>query len=171
MRPLLGLVALWLVAACATPASSQQPELDVVAVGDGNSAELAVVDGRAAVTVRSARGIGRLSLRQLGGPPPSGVELRLWLAGLEQLELRHGAATTLVSVASGRGRELRQSLRGPDGVERQLSPDDAEWLAVTRVPARAGADPPSNGDQFVVALPATMLADGALEISWIDFFR
>jgi hypothetical protein len=66
---------------------------------------------------------------------------------------------------------VRQALRAADGVERQLAPDDAAWLPVTHIPARPGAELPSNGDQFVVGLPASMLDAGALEVSWVDFFR
>jgi hypothetical protein len=169
----MGLLALQILAACAAQPGQPAPALEVAAAGDGNRARVTVSGVDAVVEVESERGIGELTLRHLGGPAPGRIELRLALAGLEQLEVDHDGGQLTASVASGPGHAIRQTMRSPDGGERALAPGDGDWVPIGIAAAEPEPPFPLAEGRFVVELPGALIATPSrtVTVRWIDFFR
>jgi hypothetical protein len=137
---------------------------------------VATSQGRTMIEVLSPGGIGSADFEITSGPVPERISLRFLLKGLEQLEFAYGETTVTLSVSSGPGREVRESIRLSNSVAEQqlLSPDSPYWMAVSITP---GASlPPTVAAQdgtIEVQAPEDFLRSSrrSFSIRWVDFFR
>ena len=133
--------------------------------------------GRTLIEVLSPGGIGSADFDIPSGPVPKRIVLRFLMKGLEQLEFAYGETTITVSISSGPGREVRESIRFSNSeAEQQLlsARQPHYWMAVSIVPA-ASPPPtvPAQDGTIEVQVPEDFLRSSrrSFSIRWVDFFR
>lgn len=156
----------------ATPASRTLP-FSVTSERDDIATAVAWEGDTAVVDIRSAGGIGALELVRLTAGWPEAVELRLHLAGLENLTLEYGA-TRVTAAVSSHGEGVIQGKTTAGAPETAITAADPAWIPIVIVTddATDTAVPLQNGF-FAARLPADFYAGnpGRLVVSWIDFYR
>jgi len=151
-------------------------EIDGLAAGDRIDVRRA--PGAVVLDVHSRRGMGRATVRPLSGGWPDTVRLRLYLRGLEGLEVSNGAVTLLGSISTP-DLEVRVSRRLARGAaatgERPLARGDALWMRMEVRGTAPGAPPrlQAPGAFVQVELPPALFADRrtSLSVGWIDYYR
>lgn len=167
-----------LLAACApapapAPTPEGQPVLEATAEGRGNSVVVELAGRAVTLDVASNFGIGRATITQVDGPPPSSLALRLHLRGLEELRVTDAEGTTVAEVASAPGHPIRQRRLTPDGAEQPIDHGSPHWLSISIVAPEPDPAFPMRNGHFAVTLSPAALAGGerTIRIAWIDFFR
>lgn len=137
-------------------------------VADADGLTTAVVD------IHSASGIGQVDIAAPDGAWPDVVELRLHLAGLENLTVDNGDMQVTAAVASSGSPAIFQSKTTADTPETPITPADPAWIPLT-IETADGSEPavPLQNGTFVARLPVTAFAPDArpLTVRWIDFYR
>lgn len=163
-----------LLAACAQPlvvgpaGRGAAAEFEVAADRPGNRVTVTAGVDRATFEVWSATGIGSAEIRLMAGVMPADVLMRFHLRGLEQLSFAYDDTVVSLSVPSGAGRPVWQSV-SIGGQETVIGPESPYWMALAQ-PAAAGE---ADTGFFEVAAPPAFLTSSATSftLGWIDFFR
>lgn len=164
-----------LAASCASiaPGTDGPPVFSSSAGGDGNEVKVNPSEGPVVIEVLSESGIGSGTVELVSGTPPQTLTVRLYLSGLEQFRLHHDATVVNVSVSSGNGGRVSESLLLPDGAEREISSLSPQWMAVRIVTAEDTSSVTPGRRYYEVDLPRGLLQSGSHTFSfeWVDFFR
>lgn len=153
----------------APEAASPPPGFSVTVARAGDRALVGMNGETPGIAIESPGGIGAAEVRWPAATPPAKLQLQLYLGGLEELRLRNGATEVIASVASRPPCAHHATSAGV-----ALSPGDALWPTIERVPAKGGdATRPRQGGYFLVTLPPPLLAGetNTLHVAWIDFYR
>jgi hypothetical protein len=145
-------------------------------LGEGDSAEVTIEGDVAYVDLFSEDGIGQAEVTLAEGAAPSGIVLRLHLAGLEELRFQYGQITVIASVASGEGHAVRQSVENRLAMRpapETIGPDSPYWLEIAIVGDDSSAPFPLKDGTFEIHAPADFWvgAERAFAVKWVDFFR
>lgn len=170
-RLLVGVILLALLGGCVGVQQVMTPppeftittasETDQIGVSFSREAP-STAEWAALFEVRSETGIGKGKVALAAGDWPSPITLRLYLGGLEELRVAAGDSTVQLSVSSGPGQQVRQSLESSGATGQQLTPTSPYWLSLT-----------SGEGYYDVQLPSALIAPGveAFDLNWIDFYR
>ena len=132
-------------------------------------------DDSAVIEIRSAKGIGRTTVKNDGEKWPDRLVVRLYLRGLENLELR-GESMVLTTSFSSTGAVPRPTMKrltddkGAGAI--RLDKGDPHSLNVRAVAKDGPGKIPLDG-YFEVEIPAKFLEDNpaGFKLHWIDFYR
>lgn len=159
-------------ACTAVPAGGTVP-FDVIPQRDDVAFALAIEGDTVVVDLHSVGGIGAVELVLTGSDWPDPLELRLHLAGLENLTLSYGA-TRVTAAVSSQGGGVLQTRTSPGAPETTITAGEPAWIPL-EVVAVDGADMavPLQSGFFAVRLPADFYAGDypSVLVSWIDFYR
>jgi hypothetical protein len=169
-----GIVVLLCLQACASHGPAD-PVVSVNAEGTGTQIVITADAELTLAEISCPSGIGSADFEITSGPIPQRLVLRFLLTGLEHLDFSYGSTTVTVSVSSGPGREVRETVRlSTSEPEQELSADSPYWMAVSLIPAE---DPPPTpllrSGAIEVWAPADYLNSGlrSFSIDWIDYYR
>ncbi len=171
LRSLAGLLLIFLLSSCVGVRQTMTPPPEIVTATPAKTDEMSVsysnnatlpTEWEAVVDVKSETGIGAGSVMLQAGDWPSPLTLRLHLGGLEELRITAGDAVVELSVSSGPGQQVHQSLAMGGAPGQELTPASPYWLGLT-----------AGESYYEVALPPALLPPGveAFDIHWIDFYR
>lgn len=145
--------------------------------GAGNEVFVETEEDSVIFEIFSERGIGIASIVVIVGDFPPSVALKLQLKALEELRFTYGETEVLVSVSSGRGNAVRESvILGSEGAE-QATPIAAEspyWMDVVILQEDGSPGTiPLTGGAILVAVPEDFVLEAydSFHIRWIDFYR
>ncbi len=118
-------------------------------------------------------GIGDATFELTGGEMPQTVQVRLFVNGLESLELSYGDVLIMAS-ASANG-PVTEKLRLGGG-EADLAPDTPYWIDIQSLPAQEGGlfiGDPMLPASYLITLPDDFHSGQSSEfaLKWIDFYR
>jgi len=124
--------------------------------------------------VYSPSGIGDATFALTGGPMPDVVEVRLFVKGLENLELSYDDVTITASVPTSGGPTIEKVNKG--GEESELDGSSPYWLDIQPLPAEEGGlfvGEMMEGPSFLITLPEDFHDSNATEftLKWVDFYR
>lgn len=131
--------------------------------------------GKTAFSVTSASGIGGTTITRKAAHWPDQLVLRVYLRGLESLNIASGDLKLQASVSStsGNTRLLVVWKDGKDGPP--LDKNSPYWMEIQ--PRDAEGKPvkglPEEGGYFEMVVPKALMTDAVtqLSLSWVDFFR
>jgi hypothetical protein len=169
-----GVAALLCLQAC-TPGHPGRTVIDVRPDRSDAQISITVNGGLAVIEIASPSGIGGADFEIAAGPIPERIILRFLLTGLEHMDFSYGDTTVTVSISSGPGREVRETVRfSTSEGEQEVSADSPYWMTVSIVPAES--PPPTAPLQSAaidVGAPEDYLKSGlrSFSIEWIDYYR
>jgi len=119
-------------------------------------------------------GISQANLERTRGTWPEQVVIRLYLRGLESLQITNEHTKLDLSIPSGQaGKGMRQWQNGDE--KNLLDPTTENWLKVQLVdlPNPSDSASPSSAGYFEIQLPRKFLQSNpqSITLKWIDFFR
>lgn len=146
---------------------------------DGNRASATfspTFDGSMTLDIISERGIGHINVTHLSGPLAETVRIRLYLNGLEHLQVTAGDIVLLAFVPSYDPTTVFQQIASIDTVQEPTMIDAASpyWMNITQRPSDERTEQQSKQPTyFEVVLPTIVTSDqlDALTVEWIDFYR
>jgi hypothetical protein len=124
--------------------------------------------------VYSPSGIGDATISLTGGEMPDDVHVRLFVKGLENLELSYNDVTVTASVPTSGGIILEKVSKG--GQEEEINAASPYWVDIKPLPAKEGGlfvGEMMQGPSFLITLSEDFDDQDATEftLKWIDFYR
>ncbi len=124
--------------------------------------------------VYSPSGIGDASFTLTGGEMPGNVHVRLYVKGLENLELSYDDVKITASVPTSGGPTIEKVSKG--GSEQEINASSPYWIDIRPLPAETGGvfvGKMMQGPSFLITLPEDFGEQDATEFSlnWVDFYR
>lgn len=171
-----GLIVLGGLVAC-RPAMETQPMIEITLDKVDDSAEITSDEGRTVINVHSARGIGGLRAELTAGEWPADMVIRLYLKGLERLEVGFDEylVTTSVSSTSQPAPLPTVHTISEFNEAKTMTEADSGYYPTVRVVPAEGSRPaiPLQNGYFEITLPPNFyLGDAeAFTLQWIDFYR
>ena len=157
---------------CAARATKEVLPLQITTRRANDRVEASFSPGRAILKIHSPQGISQAVLKKTGQAWPAQVVVRLYLNGLERLQIAHRQGTIHAAVSSQNG-QVRVWKDNQE--ETLLDPQHAAWLDIRMVNGegkRVQTIPLTNG-YFEFTIPSAILAqeENSLTLDWIDFYR
>lgn len=118
-------------------------------------------------------GIGDATIELTGGEMPKTIQARLFVNGLENLELTYGDVLIMAS-ASANGPVVEKLRLG--GGEADLAPGNPYWIDIQVLPAQEGGlfvGDPMLPASYLITLPDDFHSSQSTRFSlkWVDFYR
>ena len=131
-------------------------------------------DGVVTFNIYTASGIGDASIELVGGDMPKVVEVRLFVQGLENLELAYNDVKIIASVPTNGGAPIERVSKG--GQETDIDASSPYWLDIQPLPAKEGGvfiGEPALPPSFLITLPEDFHHSQAngFELKWVDYYR
>ncbi len=131
-------------------------------------------DGAVTFNIYSQDGIGDASMELIAGEMPDVVQVRLFVKGLENLELAYDDVTIIASVPSIGGAPIEKIKQG--GKETDIDASSPYWLDIQPLPAKAGGvfiGEPALPPSFLITMPEDFHQSkvSKFELRWVDFYR
>lgn len=169
----LGIAALLLLQGCALGTEEVTTVGAILGRPDAAATAFVMEDGTLIIEVTSPSGIGSAELT-ISGPMPKRAVLRLWLKGLEGLEVSYGETVVTASLLGTTGSNLMEAIRLASGEEELVTPSSPYWMAVQVVPT--GPSPttiPLAQGYIEISLPEHFFRskERTVAIRWVDFYR
>jgi len=120
-------------------------------------------------------GIGDANMTLKQGKMPAQVQVRIFVQGLENLELTYNDVHIVASAPTrGDGPIIEKLIK--DGEETELDEASPYWLQIEALPAEPGGlffGMPAESPSFLITLPQDFHSSGATEfnLKWVDFYR
>ena len=124
--------------------------------------------------VYTPSGIGDATFTLKSGEMPDDVQVRLFVKGLENLEVSYNDVTITASVPTSGGIILEKVSKG--GQEKEINAASPYWVDIKPLPAKEGGlfvGEMMQGPSFLITLPEDFDDQDATEftLKWIDFYR
>ncbi len=119
-------------------------------------------------------GIGDADISLVSGKMPGTIQIRLFVNGLENLELTYDSVKITASVPTAGGPVVERVSK--DGVETEIDSSSPYWVSIQPLPEEPGGlfvGEPMLPASFLITLPADFYESGAEQFSlnWVDFYR
>ncbi|WP_165234294.1 carbon-nitrogen hydrolase family protein [Aquisphaera insulae] len=130
-------------------------------------------DSAPVVAVRTASGIGGLTVRRTAARWPDRLQLRLHVRGLESLRIRAGGLTLAASAEARPGGRVVVNRIDRQGREQPLGESDSLWVAIRAKGFEGIARRPGDGGHFEIDVPSAILDANPEEVGveWVDLYR
>jgi hypothetical protein len=130
-------------------------------------------DGTVTFHIYSPSGIGDATIALTAGKMPETILVRLYVDGLEGLELSYGDA--LITVSAPANGPITEKVRLAGG-EADLAPGNPYWIDIQPLPAQEGGlfiGDPMIPASYLITLPEDFHQSQQknFHLSWIDFYR
>ena len=169
--PIFILMALTLVAC----AEEELPSFQASATKSDVDIRSIYEDDAVTFFIYNPSGIGDATLTLMQGEMPETVHVRIFVQGLENLELKYDDVYIIASVPTGSGgRVIEKLVKGE--TEDDLDPSSPYWIEIEALPGEVGGfffGMPARPASFLVTLPEDFHTSDATEfhLSWVDFYR
>jgi len=135
--------------------------------------EEVIKDDSAIFYIYNPGGIGDATIELTGGEMPKTVQVRLFVDGLENLELSYGDVLIMAS-ASANGPATEKLQLG--GGEADLAPGNPYWIDIQALPAQEGGlfvGDPMLPASYLITLPEDFHTSQSprFTLKWVDFYR
>ena len=141
---------------------------------DSDRVEVKTDRDASVITVRSPSGIGQAIIQRKDDQWPKKMEVRLYLKGLENLQISN-SQTTLNAAASVHAGELIVRVWQDGNEDCPLTPSSKYWpgISVSGMDNPSDATIPLRGGYFVVSIPPALMVSNpkSITLKWIDFYR
>lgn len=175
LSTLIALVVLPLLSTALSMDEDALP-LNVTLKKSDDKFEQKTVDDKTVLSIRSATGIGKVTIERKGSHWPQNLVLQLHLNGLEHLSFDNGHSVLNISVSSSEKDTKRRCRVWLNDKEQELLDSESPYWVVVQ---RSGSDGhPSkeitlSSGCFGIRIPKAYIQDSSktITISWIDFYR
>ena len=152
----------------------EPPSFQATSSKDDVDIRSAYADGVLTFSIFSPSGIGDASIVLTEGKMPKTVQIRLFLDGLENLEVKYDDVTIVASVATSGGGVMQKVVKGE--TETEIDATSPYWLDIQPLPAKPGGvfiGEPMLPASFLITMPPDFHQSGAtrFDLRWIDFYR
>ena len=125
-------------------------------------------------SIFSPSGIGDASIELTSGEMPKTVQVRLFVDGLENLEVKYDDVTIIAAVPAGGGGVKEKVVSG--GSETMIDSSSPYWVDIQALPAVPGGvfvGEPALPASFMITLPQDFHDSEAtrFDLKWVDFYR
>jgi len=132
-------------------------------------------DGLVTFNIYNPSGIGNADIELVAGKWPKTVQVRLFVQGLENLELSYDGVTMTAAVPTSGDGHVMEKLN-KRGAETEIDSSSPYWIDIQAMPAQDGAvffGDPAWPASFLLTLPEDFHSGGYTQFSlkWIDFYR
>ncbi len=132
-------------------------------------------DGAITFLIYNPSGIGDAKITLSQGRMPQKVRVRLFVQGLENLELSYDNVKIIASVATQNNGPVIERL-AKAGEEIEINESSPYWIEIEALPAKEGGiffGMPALPSSFLITLPDDFYDSHATEfaLSWVDFYR
>ena len=167
----LFILMMLILAACGGDAT---PAFQAYSTKDNVDIRSTYKDGAVTFNIYAQDGIGGATVELIKGEMPDVLQVRLFVKGLENLELAYDDVAIIASVPTSGGAPVEKIKQG--GQETAIDVSSPYWLDIQPLPAKAGGvfvGEPALPPSFLITMPEDFHQSKAtkFELKWVDFHR